>query len=140
MPHQRLQPKFKARGIGDGIIDRVKQCPTDRRQRVVVDEDILNWKSVLSGVPQGSALGPLLSLTYINGLDDNITSNPLTFADGTKVFRKVNNDGDRQYLKIDLDNLVKWSEKLQMLLNFGKCKCLSYYVVACLLTNCKTCL
>ena len=78
----------------------------------------------MSGVPQGTVLGPLLFLIYINDLDDNITSNLLKFVDDTKVFRKVNIDGDKQYLQNDLDKLVKWSEKWQMLLNFGKCKCL----------------
>ena len=57
-------------------------------------------------------------------IDANITSNVLKFADDTNVFRKVNTDGDKQHLKNDLDRLVKWSEKWQMLLNFGKCKCL----------------
>ena len=52
-------------------------------------------------------------------LDDNITSNVLKFADDTKVFRKVNTDGDKQHLQNNLDRLVKW----QMLFNFGKCKC-----------------
>ena len=53
-----------------------------------------------------------------------ITSNVLKFADDTKVFRKVDTDGDKQHLQNDLDKLVKWSEKRQMLLNFRKCKCL----------------
>ena len=48
----------------------------------------------------------------------------LKFADDTKVFRKVTNDTDKQSLQDDLDKLVKWSEKWQMLLNFGKCKCI----------------
>ena len=77
----------------------------------------------MSGVPQGSVLGPLLFLIYINDLDDNITSNVLKFADNTKVFRKVNTDGDKQHLQNDLDRLVKWSEKWQMF-NFEKFKCL----------------
>ena len=124
VPHQRLLLKLKAHGIGDSITDWIEQWPTDRRQRVVVDGEVSNWKSVLSGVPQGSVLGPILFLIYINDLDDSITSNVLKFADDTKLFRKVNTDGDKQHLQNDLDILVEWSEKWQMLFNFGKCKCL----------------
>ena len=78
----------------------------------------------MSGVLHGSLLGPLLLLIYINDLDDNITSNAMKFADDTKVFRKIKTDSDKQHLQNDLDKLVKWSEKWQMLLKFGKCKCL----------------
>ena len=52
-------------------------------------------------------------------MEDDISSK---FADDTKVFRKVTNDTDKQSLQDDLDKLVKWSEKWQMLFNFGKCK------------------
>ena len=72
----------------------------------------------------GSVLGPILVLIYINDLEDDISSKVLKFADDTKVFRKVTNDTDKQSLQDDLDKLVKWSEKWQMLLNFGKCKCI----------------
>ena len=69
----------------------------------------------MSGAPQGSVLGPLLFLIYINDLGDYITSNVLKFADDTNLFRRVNNDGDKQHLQNSLDKLVKWSEKWQML-------------------------
>ena len=66
MPHQRLLLKLKAHGIGDGLIAWIEQWLTDRRQHVVVDGEVSNWKTVLSGVPQRSVLGPLLFLIYIS--------------------------------------------------------------------------
>ena len=58
-------------------------------------------------------------------MEDDISSKILKFADDTKVFRKFTNDKDKQSLQDDLlDKLVKWSDKWQMLLNFGKCKCI----------------
>ena len=57
-------------------------------------------------------------------MEDDISSKVLKLADYTKVFRKVTNDTDKQCLQDDLDKLVKWSEKWQMLFNFGNCKCI----------------
>ena len=57
-------------------------------------------------------------------MEDDVFNKVLKFADDTKVFRKVTNVIDKQSLQEDLDKLVKWSEKWQMLLNFGKCKCI----------------
>ena len=65
---------------------------------MVVDGEVSNWKSVLSGILQGSVLGPILFLIYISDLDDDITSKVLKFADDTKVFRIVS-DADRQQLQ-----------------------------------------
>ena len=124
VPHQRLLLKLKAHGIGNVMINWIEKWLIDRRQRVVVDGEVSNWKSVLSGVPQGSVLGPILFLIYINDLDDDITSKVLKFADDTKVFRKIKSDTDRQQLQDDLNKLTEWSEKWQMLFNYGKCKCL----------------
>ncbi|RLV51419.1 hypothetical protein D9V41_16950, partial [Aeromicrobium phragmitis] len=78
----------------------------------------------MSGVPQGSVLGPILFLIYINDLDDGVSSKVLNCADDTKVFRKVKRNADTHILQDDLAKLVKWSEKWQMLFNFGKCKCM----------------
>ena len=60
MPHQRLLLKQKAHGIGNGMINWLEKLLIDRRQRVVVDGEFSNWKSVLSGVPLGSVLRPIV--------------------------------------------------------------------------------
>ena len=65
VPHQRVLFKLKAHDIGNDVINWIEKCLTHGKQRVIVDGDISNWKSVLSGVPQGSVLGPMLSLIYI---------------------------------------------------------------------------
>ena len=78
---------------------------------MVVDGEVSSWKSVLSGVPQGSVLGPILFLVYINDLEDGVTGKILKFAYDTKLFRKVKEIGDNQNLQDDIDTLVKWSEK-----------------------------
>ena len=124
VPHQRLLLELKALDIGNGMINWIEKWLIDRRQRVVVDGEISNWKSVLSGVPHGSILGPILFLIYTNDLDDDITSKVLKFADDTEVFRKIKSDADRQHLQDDLNKLIEWSEKWHMLFKFGKCKCL----------------
>ena len=90
----------------------------------MVDGEVSNWKLVLSGVPQGYILGPILFLLYINDLEEAVTSKILKFADDTKLFRKNKGNGDKQQLQDDIDKLIKWSEKLQMLFNLKKCKCL----------------
>ena len=89
VPHQRLLLKLKAHGIGNDVINWIEKWLTHRRQRVIVDGEISNWKSVLSGVTQGSVLGPILFLIYINDLEDDISSKVLKFPDDTKVFRMV---------------------------------------------------
>ena len=124
VPYQRLILMLKSHGMGNSIINWIEQWLTDRRQRVGVDGEISSWKSVLSGVPQGSVLGPILFLVYINDLEEGVTCSMLTFAHDTKLFTKTKELGDKHNLQDDIDKLVKWSEKWRMLFNFGKRKCL----------------
>ena len=81
VPHQRLILKFNSHGMGNSIVNWIEQWLTDRRQRVVVDGEVSSWKSVWSGVPQGSVLGPILFLVYINDLEEGVTGKILKFAD-----------------------------------------------------------
>ena len=75
-------------------------------------------------MPQGSVLGPILFLVYINDLEEGVTGKILKFADDTKLFTKTKEIGDKQNVRDNIDKLVNWYEKWQMLFNFGKCKCL----------------
>ena len=73
---------------------------------------------------QGSVLEPILFLDYINDVEEGVTGKILKFADDTKLFTKTKEIGGKKNVQDDIDKLVKWSEKWQMLFNFGKCKCL----------------
>jgi len=77
------------------------------------------WTMVLSGVPQGSVVGPVLFLCYINDMTEIITS---MYADDTQLFRRINNDSDRAALQKDLDQLSAWSKHWQLCFNGDKCK------------------
>ena len=77
-------------------------------------------------MPQGSVLGPLLFVIYINDIDNNITSRLLKFADDSKVFRKVLSLADVDGLRADLATLCKWSEDWLMLYNYDKCKVIHF--------------
>jgi len=72
---------------------------------------------MMSGVPQGSVLGPILFLIYINDLDESLFGDILKFADDTKIFSEVEKDADRQRLQDDINSLEIWSCKWQMEFN-----------------------
>ena len=73
---------------------------------------IVGWLAVLSGVPQGSVLGPVLFLIYINDLDYGIKNWILKFADDTILFSGINDSTDAVKLQDDL-NLIRWSDEWQ---------------------------
>ena len=108
--------------MGNSIINCIEQWLTDRKQRVVVDGEVSSWKSVFQGTRICTTA--YFILVYINDLEERVTCQIFKFADDTKLIRKTQEIGDKQKLQNDIDKLVRWSEKWQMLFNFGKCKCL----------------
>ena len=100
----------------------IKAWLSNRGQRVCLQGHTSGWRVVTSGVPQGSVLGPILFLIFIDDLDADITNSILKFADDTKLYGKVNNEENRKQLQKDLDRLVDWTREWQMEFNIDKCK------------------
>ncbi|MCP3679103.1 MAG: reverse transcriptase family protein [Gammaproteobacteria bacterium] len=124
VPHNKLLTKVKALGIIGNIYGWIENWLQGRKQRVVVNGETSSWVPVGSGVPQGSVLGPILFLIYINDIDIGISSPISKFADDTKIGRPVIDNKDRLNLQKDLDTISNWSEKWQMPFNINKCQLL----------------
>jgi len=86
VPHRRLILKLQAHGFGGNVLRWIENWLCGRQQRVVLNGQYSDWKWVLSGVAQGSVLGPLLFVVYINDVDEQIASKILKFADDTKNY------------------------------------------------------
>ena len=125
VPHQRLIGKLEAYGISGNILSWIKGFLQGRTQQVVVNGSTSPTAPVLSGIPQGTVLGPVLFVVYINDLLDNITSEGLMFADDTKIFRQITSREDAVELQSDLEKLEQWSEKWELKFNAGKCHVLT---------------
>lgn len=122
VPHQRLLHKLKAYGIGGQLLQWIEEWLTGRQQRVVVGEGKSEWENVTSGVPQGSVLGPLLFILFINDLAWELQNRMLLYADDTKILGIIDNPQAHQQLQADIDACVAWSRIWAMEFNIGKCK------------------
>ena len=89
VPHQRLMSKLKAYGIRGKVFDWIENFLSSRKQRVAVHGSYSNWTDVISGVPEGSVLGPTLFIIYVNDLPGYIQSFLGLFADDTKIYRPI---------------------------------------------------
>ena len=89
MWHDGLLFKLKRYGISSCLFSVLDDFPDNRQQRVVLNGKNSNWSPVIAGVPQGSVLGPLFFLIYINDLEDNVSSEAKLFADDTSLFTVV---------------------------------------------------
>jgi ribonuclease P/MRP protein subunit RPP40 len=116
-----LFEKLKSHGICGQTLNWIKEWLCGRRQRVTVNKTFSEWREVTSGVPQGSVLGPVLFLIYINDIDISLISKLSKFADDSKLCRNVSTSSDRDVLQEDLDKLNEWSHKWQMQFNVDKC-------------------
>lgn len=126
VPHKRLLAKMKSLGIKGRLLTWTEAWLTNRKQRTVLNGTCSNWSSVISGVPQGSVLGPLLFVIFINDID-NCTKNisiMLKFADDTKLGNVATDQADVERLQKTIDELLVWADTWCMSFNTAKCKVL----------------
>ena len=126
VPHYRLIEKLKAYGIKGNILNWIKNFLHNRNQVVIVNNTESEIKPVTSGIPQGSVLGPILFIVYINDLPEVVNSYVRIFADDTKIFKTIQCEQDHDILQQDVVKLIDWSNKWKLKFNVEKCKIIHY--------------
>ncbi len=88
---------------------------------MVINGSASDWVPITSGIPQGSVLGPVLFIIYINDIDLGLNNFIAKFTDDTKIGNSVISDRDRHTLQEDLHNISAWSDRWEMPFNVNKC-------------------
>ncbi len=121
VPHQRLLVKLQQYGIRGNLLQWFSNFLIGRTQQVVCNGESSEPVPVISGVPQGTVLGPLLFLIYINDLPDELKSTSRLFADDCVVYSSGKDSAHLRLLQRDLTNLQTWQDTWQMEFNASKC-------------------
>jgi len=104
--HSGLYTKLVEYGINGKVLTWLKSFLQGRKMRVEVRGEYSDWVSVTSGVPQGSVLGPLLFLVFVNDIPEWIRTSVKMFADDTKLWTRISTLEDSHVLQDDLDKLM----------------------------------
>ena len=121
VPHNVFLHKLCYLGISGNLLNWCKDYLSNRTQRVVIDGYSSSLSEITSGVPQGSILGPLFSVIFINDLPDVVCSNNTIalYADDSKMFRVIDCDEDLIYFQEDHDKLHQWITRLSLRVDHG---------------------
>ena len=116
--HKGLLFKLKQNGISGKLLNLISDFLSNRKQRVVLNGQYSSWANIEAGVPQGSILGPLFFLIYINDLSENLETNPKLFADDTSLFSIVHDlHLTANELNRDLAKINDWAYQWKMYFN-----------------------
>ncbi len=121
--HKGLLYKLKKIGVCGKLYDLMVSYLTERKQQVVLNGCKSEPQLLHAGVPQGSVLGPLLFLIYINDISDNVQCDSFLFADDTSIFKNVTNldiNSAANAINNDLNEIHKWSKQWLVSVNASK--------------------
>jgi hypothetical protein len=110
VPHRRLMEKVRSYGIEEGICDWLESFLSNRKQQVIINGQRSEEEDVISGVPQGSVLGPLLFIIFINDLPELVKAALFLFADDSKIWKEIEGQHDKVSLQEDLNAMEQWSK------------------------------
>ena len=122
VPHERLLLKVENHGIKGNALKWIRDFLSNCQQRVVIIGTHSAWAPVTSGIPQGSVLGPLLFVIFVNDMPDVVKSFLYMFADDAKLFTRVNATDGISQLQDDFNALSNWADTWQLTSNATKCK------------------
>ena len=126
--HKILLQKLKNFKFDDAVLAWIEDFLAHRKQRVKIGECVSDWSEVVSGIPQGSVLGPLLFIIFINDMikESQYGSQVYLYADDSKIYRYIRNGSDAKELQEDLYCIVNWINRNLLKLNVKKCTIVSY--------------
>ena len=123
---KKLLSKLLASGISGILLKWIECFLSNRKQRVVMGDCVTDWIDVLSGVPQGSVLGPILFLIFINDLPERLINDCRLYADDNKIIAPISSQSDSKVFQNDIKLLDEWSIQWKLGLNFEKCKIMHF--------------
>ena len=126
VPHELLKTKLFSLGVSKQVLRWVDDFLSDRKQTVVVNGTQSPLGDVVSGVPQGSVLGPILFLVHINDIVNAASSNIRLFADDCVCYRVIENVNDCYLLQNDIHNLGIWAKTWGMRFQPSKCNIITF--------------
>jgi len=140
-PHERLLGKLDHYGIRGKIQEWIRSFLCSRQMWVAVDGETSQKCKVDSGLPQGTVLGPLLFLLFINDLPDQVSPGTITrlFADDCLAYREIKSEGDQRTFQRDLEELSTWASKWGMRFNPFKCNIMRIHTGNSQYPNCTSC-
>ena len=126
VPHKRLLKKLESIGIDGNLLSWSQSFLSNRKQRVIMGDHVSLWKVIGSGVPQGSVLGPLFFIIYVNDLFGLLSTPSLTYADDTKLVSVNVSANQSLILQNDLNLIFDWSQVWLLFLHIKKCEVMHF--------------